>query len=304
MTKKALLVGINAYPGAALNGCLNDVEDWFHVLTQFGAFSPDNVHALCDARATTKGIKDGLAWLRNGVVSGDEIVFAYSGHGSQVRDKNGDELDDHMDECICPVNLNDPDYWDKGVILDDDLGNWLKTFPQGVRISIILDSCHSGTGTRDIGPGNPHPVLHRYLPPPLDIELRFRPVEGHRASLPKRKIGHGKTISKTKLFGVPKKKINLPHVPAPADKGTIVVPQMNHVLLSGCRNDQTSADAYINGRYNGAFTHFAINELKKSPKASLAAVHAAYLNDLKTGGYTQEPQLEGPQDRVTSPLFT
>ncbi len=302
MAKKALLVGINAYPGAALNGCLNDVEDWFHLLTQFGGYNPDNIRALCDQRATTQGIKDGWAWLRNGVVAGDEVVFGYSGHGSQVRDKSGDELDDGMDECICPVNLNDPDYWDNGVLLDDDIGNWLKTFPAGVKITVILDSCHSGSGTRELGPGNPHPILHRYLPPPLDIELRFRAVDTHRPALKKRRLGRGMASSKKTLFQKTKKAL-FHHSTVQAEKGTVVVPEMNHVLLSGCRNDQTSADAYINGRYNGAFSRFCIDELKRDARRPLLAVHASVLQNIKAGGYTQEPQLEGSQVNINLPIF-
>lgn len=304
MTKKALLVGINAYPGSPLNGCLNDVEDWFHVLTTVGGFNPDKIQAICDQRATTQGIKAGLDWLRNGAQTGDEIVFTYSGHGSQVRDKNGDELDDGMDECICPVNLNDPDYWDNGVILDDDIGNWLKSFPAGVKLTVILDSCHSGSGTRELGPGNPHPVRERYLPPPLDIELRHRAVGEQRKALHKRRFGHGGVSSSKAVFGkkISKTSRGLTPIPGTA-RGTVVIPGMNHLLMSGCRSDQTSADAYINGRYNGAFSYYAINEVKRGAARSLNVVHAAYLNDIKSGGYTQEPQLEGPLERVNAPLF-
>ena len=305
MAKKALLVGINAYPGSPLSGCLNDVEDMFHLLTQFGGFSPDAIHALCDQRATTQGIREGMAWLRNGVASGDEVVFHYSGHGSQVRCKRGDELDDGLDECLCPVNLDDADYWDKGVIIDDELGDWLASFPAGVRLTVVLDCCHSGNGTRDLGPGNPHPIKERYLHPPLDIALRHKAVEGHRKELQKRRIGKGVARTKKRgffdwLFGSKKAKRQRPARALPAE---FSVPQMNHLLFSGCRADQTSADAYINGRYNGALTRYFVDEVKKSPLLSASAIHAALLAGIKAGGYTQVPQLEGPQDRLNGPVF-
>lgn len=36
---------------------------------------------------------------------------------------------------------------------------------------------------------------------------------------------------------------------------------VNYVLYSGCQERQTSADAYINGRYNGAFTYYWLRAL-------------------------------------------
>jgi hypothetical protein len=41
---------------------------------------------------------------------------------------------------------------------------------------------------------------------------------------------------------------------------------MNHVLWAGCRNDQTSADAYFSGSYRGAFTHGFCEMVKKHGK--------------------------------------
>ena len=301
MPKKALLVGINAYPQSPLNGCLNDVQDWFGALTGLGGFHADQIRAVTDQRATTQGIRAGLAWLAQGAIAGDEIFFAYSGHGSQVRATRGDELDDGLDEVICPVNLLDADYWDHGVITDDELGDWLASFPAGVRLTVALDSCHSGTATREFGPpsGNPHPTLNRYLPPPLDIQLRSSHLEHHK-ELKRRRLGRGARKSVRGLFDFlyPSRRQRQRKA-----VGTVVVPTMNHILLSGCRNDQTSADAFINNRYNGAFSYYALAELKKDPRRTLNDLHNAYVAAVKAGGYAQVPQLEGPQERISAPLF-
>lgn len=291
MTKKALLVGINAYPGNALNGCLNDVQDWHGILTSLGGYSPDNVQVITDQRANTLGIKAGMARLAAGLVAGDEVFWAYSGHGTQVRLYQNDKLAGGMDDAICPVNLDDPDYWENGLITDHFISDWLKAIPAGVKITLVIDACHSGSITeaaaRDF---NPHPPKARFLPPPMDISLRFS-HPAHK-DLVRVKFGRGASGSKKSLFGKRKQR----------DLSTTVVP-INHVLLSGCRSDQTSADAFINGRYNGAFTYYAIQELKKGPLQSVNVIHTAYLRDLKSGGYSQEPQLEGPTDRVNSALF-
>ncbi len=303
--KKALLVGINAYPGNALNGCLNDVSDWHDILTTLGGFHPDDIQVITDQRATTQGIGQGLAWLQSGVQSGDEVFFAYSGHGTQVRLYQNDKLAQGMDDAICPVNLDDPDYWENGLITDHWIADWLAHFPDNVRKTLVIDACHSGSITevaaREIAQGapTPPPTRPRFLKPPLDISLRYSHPVYHK-DLPHRKFGRGATQSGRGLFDFLRFG-HRTHAPA-KDLSTTVAP-INHVLLSGCRSDQTSADAYINGRYNGAFSYFAIKELRADPRRTLDAIHVAYRNDLVNGGYTQEPQLEGPQDRVSGPMF-
>jgi len=156
--KKALLVGINRYPDPAneLKGCVNDVRQMADTLKNRYGFPGDgNLRILTDARATTKAILDGLAWLTAGASPGDSLVFHYSGHGSQVPDRNGDETTDRLDEILCPYDLD----WDHP-LTDDDLAAACAGVPQGALLTVILDCCHSGTGLRDFAfPGNRH-----YLP--------------------------------------------------------------------------------------------------------------------------------------------
>jgi len=304
--KKALLVGINSYPDSPLRGCCNDVEDWHKVLTTVGKYTPDHVRAVCDNRADTAGIKHRMNWLRQGLTGpGDEVTFQYSGHGSHVRDRGVlDELEDHQDEILCPVDLD----WKDKLITDDYIGQWLRTFPAGVRIIVILDCCHSGTATRDLQPpeDNPHYKRDRFLAPPIDIELRSRP-SGSRSLLQRKKIGRGVLDGGTKkkkscwdrLFGSKESK------PGPKrGPGQIEVASLNHVLLSGCRSDQTSADAYINGRYSGAMTYYMTREIMKDPTRPIAKIHAAGRSAILEGGYSQESQLEGPAKLLDGPLFS
>jgi len=159
VVKKALLVGINAYEASPLQGCVNDVENMRNLLVDYG-FEPDNIRVITDARALKTEIINRLGWLIDGSIAGDELVFHYSGHGSQVRDRDGDELSDQLDEILCPVDMN----WDDP-FLDDTLYNIFKNLPQGVYLTMLCDACHSGTMTR-----NPHAT--RYLAPPFDIAAR------------------------------------------------------------------------------------------------------------------------------------
>jgi metacaspase-1 len=149
--KKALIVGINAYPAPnTLHGCVNDAMDCKATLEARGFACT----MVLDAQATKAGILAGLNALVNGAQSGDSLVFAYSGHGSQVRDVSGDETDG-WDEVICPVNW--PQY-----VSDDDLRGIFNRLPAGTILDVFLDSCHSGTGTREIlEPG----ITIKALPP-------------------------------------------------------------------------------------------------------------------------------------------
>jgi hypothetical protein len=68
------------------------------------------------------------------------LFFHYSGHGGQVPDLNGDEIDG-MDEVIFPV-----DFKQHGFIVDDDMhAIMVKDLPEGCRLTALFDSCHSGT---------------------------------------------------------------------------------------------------------------------------------------------------------------
>ncbi len=147
--KRALLVGIN-YRGtsAELRGCHNDVRNVFELLTLKYGWDRSCVHALCDDGArgpsgepTRANILNGMRWLTQDVEPGDVLFFAFSGHGAQQPDPHGYE-EDGMNETILPS-----DFRVAGQITDDEIGRILvRTLPDGVRLTALMDSCHSGTG--------------------------------------------------------------------------------------------------------------------------------------------------------------
>jgi hypothetical protein len=263
--KKALLVGINKYRpdlNADLRGCVNDVENMRDVLIRYFGFATENIRVVIDDRATKAAMIERLRWLLNGAAAGDELVFHYSGHGSQVRDRNGDELDDQLDEILCPHDMN----WDDP-FTDDTLGNMFKQLPNGVFLTMVCDSCHSGTMTRTLGnPGNPHDIKPRFIMPPFDVRCRSL-----NQILPKRKMGK-------------------------SPKST-----QRHVLLSGCKDNQTSADAFINNKYQGALTWAFTTVVKSNPNLTWPEIHQKVL--AKLNGYTQEPQLSGDNDLLNRKIF-
>jgi hypothetical protein len=69
---------------------------------------------------------------------------------------------------------------------------------------------------------------------------------------------------------------------------------LHGTLLSGCASHQLSADAYINNRFNGAFTHYLIKNLSQYGQDVSMQDIVKYVNiDLMDNDYDQNPQSEG-----------
>ena len=256
--KKAVLVGINKYKmaGSDLSGCVNDVTNVRDVLLKYFGFAAKDIRVVVDERATKKNIMARLAWLVGKAKKGDCLLFHYSGHGSQIADRDGDELKDKMDEIICPHDMD----WDGTFITDDELGKVFKGAPSGVSLEVLLDSCHSGTGTREMTgiAGLPQELSFkpRFLQPPVDIACRAD------EDMEVRKLLRGSNT-------------------------------MNHVLFAGCRDNQTSADAYIGGAYNGAFSYYFCKHLRDAQgNVTRGELIKRVRASLKFNGFSQVPQLE------------
>ena len=117
MVKKALLVGLNAYPApiTSLQGCINDVRQMESTLKRYFGFNPEDIRVLLDKDATRKAVLGGIEWLVEAAEPGDVLVFHYSGHGSQVDDDGGDEWE-CRDEILVPYDHD----WNNP-LRDDDL---------------------------------------------------------------------------------------------------------------------------------------------------------------------------------------
>ena len=145
MSKNALLVGINAYNGYPLQGCLNDVLAMEHFLEGLGF----TCKSLTDAQATCASIRSGLEALISNAKTGDTILFHYSGHGAQVPDHANlpSRKADGLTEVLCPVDFN---FYNGTYITDHELHSLFSLLPEGVVAEVILDCCHSGTALRDV----------------------------------------------------------------------------------------------------------------------------------------------------------
>ena len=271
MAKKALCVGINDYPydGSDLNGCVNDARAWADLLVSHYDFPQTDVKLLLDSQATRANIMAGLKNLLAGANAGDVLVFTNSSHGTYVADTSGDEP--MYDEAMCPYDCA------QNLVVDDDLRELFSGLLNGIHLSVISDSCHSGTVTRaaigEIIPGlsTPDDRRARFLSPALRGE---KVLENPWKARPKGKEKHPES-------------------------------EMKDILLSGCTDKEYSYDAMIGGKYHGAMTYFAIKTIREANyEITYAQLHSLLQYQLDEAGYPQHPQLEGRIENKKRQIFT
>jgi hypothetical protein len=145
--KRVLLIGINYIENTQnkLLGCINDVTNMdrkirksYPECKEFLSLTDNQADPL--KKPTRKNILDGIRWLTNGLVSGDSVLFHYSGHGGLTLDYSGDERSGY-DSCIYPIENGKIE-----CITDDELRECLvKKIPGNCKCFAILDCCHSGS---------------------------------------------------------------------------------------------------------------------------------------------------------------
>lgn len=242
-----LLVGIDDYPAPVpkLAGCVNDVDAIEKYLKNRLDTQQYELHLQ---RLTTNG-QDELP-TRKAIITGflehlsqateeDIVLFYYSGHGStEPAPAEFWHLEpDRLDQTLVCYDSRTTD-WD---LADKELGYLIAQVAQkNPHIIIILDSCHSGSGTRDIVPqtGVRHTAADR----------RTRSIEEFIFSLSDLEVIHiGANSQSTKdtLSGW-----NLP--------------QGRHILLSACRDLELASEYSGDGQQRGAFSYFLLDTLQKS----------------------------------------
>jgi hypothetical protein len=279
MARRALLIGINKYlvPGADLRGCVNDVRDLTAALTGFGGFRKSDITTLLDTAATKKAMMAGIKALMKASKKGDVALLHYSGHGSHVPDDDAhrDETDGR-DEILCPTDL---DWYDP--MRDDWLRDALDGVRDGVQLTVIMDCCHSGTITRAIQPPDV-PVKERFLPSPWDLAAA-ESGRGLRRKVTSTLRGRKRTARSS---------------------SDIVDADIPEMLITGCRDTQTSADAFINNRFNGALTYALVEAIRATRgKLTYRDLHQRASGIIRKKKFEQVPQLEGRKAMFDTPVF-
>lgn len=259
MADKALLVGINTYPTAPLQGCVDDVETFAQeeLIKRF-KFNPAGVRLLLNNKASTQNILDRLDWLVTSLKIGDRVLFYYSGHGAQFATSDISGEADGLNEVICPYDF---DWSEKRMISDHQFKRIFTRIPSGVIFNWVSDSCHSGDLTKEL-PVRTKAFKVKTMPHPDEVKARLNPL-----------------LSK----GIE------------PEKKALVNGILDVGFISGCKRNQTSADAEIGGRHCGALSYFLRKNLNAPDGMTipLSVLVARVCHDLKINGYEQEPQAEG-----------
>lgn len=231
----ALLIGIDDYPPPVprLYGCVNDINAFEAYLQGRVAKGEFNLHLLklTDSQATRQAVIDGFRQHLRQAGPNDVALLYYTGHGSQ--EPAPEEFwaiePDRMNETLVCWDSRTPggmDLADKEIALLID-----EVQEKGAHFVIIMDCCHSGSGTRDALQFN----SIRQAP----ADTRVRPIESYL--FPKERMMQAR-----------------PQAEAPQGKtsGWQTLPHGRHVLLAACQDVQTAKEHYAEGKSWGAFSYF------------------------------------------------
>ena len=242
-TGRALTIGLNAvdpshYGGWSgdLNACEADAED-------MASLANLDTTTLLTQNATRERVISELTKAAKQLKSGDIFMLTYSGHGGQLPDLNSDE-EDTQDETWCLYD---------GEFVDDELYFHLSHFARGVRILVFSDSCHSGTVVKL---AFYHGAMAARAASGNTIKFRNMPPGAALRTYRKNKAFYDKILKNTKL------------------KNADAKVKASVLLISGCQDNQLSAD----GDFNGLFTSNLLRVWNNGKfKGSYRAFHKAIL---------------------------
>jgi hypothetical protein len=274
-----LAIGLNAYPRAPLSGCVNDVVHGLnHTYFKGAGFNPDNTRMITDARGTTVGIKKRLEWLAKSIRPGMNVLLWYSGHGAYFPSRDPETAEvDGMDEVLCPIDFN----WTENTLISD---SWIyETFKDKLndcRMLFVADCCHSGTISRGM----------RSVPTNVADEQVQAAAQRQCRSFPNMPACLHWRAQSTRAV---KKRTQ--------DR------ELNATVISGCMDQQTSADVFISevNRWHGALSYHFLKALDTTlTGASITDIFDRTYRAVKQAGFEQNPQLGGAASVDTAkPLF-
>ncbi len=233
----ALLVGINDYPSpiSKLEGCVHDIQEMKSYLeSRIRTDSPNgdeslSVETLLDAEATRDAVirafRDHLGQAR----TDDVALFYFSGHGSQ--EQAPEEFwhlePDHLDETLVCYDSRTTEGWD---LADKELAKLIsEVADSGAHVVVVLDCCHSGSGTRD--PAAAETATRR-----TPTDLRKRPLESFLFSPEEIQNIAGRRDLDGRRSGWSF--------------------QGQHILLAACQDHEEAREIYGGEAIRGAFSYF------------------------------------------------
>lgn len=242
---QALIIGLDSVDPAHYNGwdgklsiCEKDAEDVKSTIADAQGFTSD---LLLTKNATRTAVRNSITNAAQKLNSGDSFFIYYSGHGGSIKDTNSDESDS-LDETWCLYD---------GQLIDDEIYTLLGQFKKGVKISVLSDSCHSGTTIKTI----PGAVAT------TDEQAKFMPDDIALATYKNNKGFYDKIMEF--LFGKPTEDIK-------ASVKLISACQDNQLSRTGPFNSVFTAalfKVWDNGKFNGNTADLHEKVIKISPSS-------------------------------------
>lgn len=137
--RRSLHIGLNGVSPAHYEGdlprlaCAERDAQAMRVLCEYAAF---DASPLLAAEATTTAV---IGWIRETAAAARgrpaEVVISYSGHGGTVADLAIRD-DEPEDQTWCLYDA---------MLIDDELRYAISAFDEQARVTIVSDSCHSGS---------------------------------------------------------------------------------------------------------------------------------------------------------------
>jgi len=238
---KALLIGIN-YKGTSseLHGCINDVKNVEKVLKKQNYTEIFMMTDDTETKPTFENIIKGIKWLVEDSEQYETLFLHYSGHGSNVKDTDGDEAD-HRDECLCSL--------DSKSITDDMLFDILVSKVK-TDLTCVIDACHSGS----------------MLDLQFNIKLAPKKIRMNKYNM-------DAWQSNEKIVRGPK---TLDH-------------NHNIIMISGCQDNEYSADSFFENEARGALTHTFLEVYKYNKNITCKELLKQIHVKLELNNYKQNP---------------
>ncbi|KAF2439960.1 peptidase C14 [Karstenula rhodostoma CBS 690.94] len=304
--KKSLLIGIN-YVGSKheLKGCHSDVDNVAEFLSYRGynnshrdrVILSDNSMVAPDSPYYPSGhnILAAMDWLVS--EPGCTLFMHYSGHGGQVEDVDSNRSTG-LDDSLVPV-----DFEYNGQLSSTLLHQHLVTrMAPGCTLFVLMDCCHSGSAIE-------LPFVYRTDADGqislIDNLKKGAQLVGEAQDIISGGFSFNKMGEARELFaGATSFFHGLKHMGEQEDEGLQngeFVGQYGSenkmvTMFSGCRDDQTSADANIAGRSTGAMTWAFLQIMKSGGTPTYTQTLQMTRQLLDQSNYTQVPQLSSGLD--------
>lgn len=239
---------------------------------------------------TYRNIVQAFRQLEKSAQPGEQIYIHYSGHGGKVKTlpKHRKLIPDRwFDEALVPTDLGN----DEGRYLRDiELAFLLhKLVAKGLYVTIVLDSCHSGSATR----GEEAAVRGRTPANKEDVRGSANIDDRPKLSL---------VASDEELADNWRRLAKPPDRDAYVGSDWLPDPQ-GYVLLAACRaNEGAHEYSYDKVNKEGALTYWFLESLKKFGDGVTYQRLHRYINAKVSEQFRrlepQNPQLEGEGDRI------